>query len=57
MSEDELTQEMQNILPEKPGTWKEILEHFAGQPYPIVYRAFDRLRPKLGRMADRTSLL
>jgi hypothetical protein len=51
-SEDELTQEMQNVLREKPRTWKEILEHFAGQTYPIVYRAFDRLHPELGRMAD-----
>jgi 4-hydroxy-3-polyprenylbenzoate decarboxylase len=30
----------------------QILERFAGQPYPIVYRAFGHLRPQLGRMAN-----
>jgi hypothetical protein len=29
-----------------------VIEHFAGQPYPVIYRAFGELRPKLGRMAD-----
>jgi hypothetical protein len=39
MSQDELTQETQNILRVKPPMWKELPEHFAGQPYPIVSRA------------------
>jgi phenylpyruvate tautomerase PptA (4-oxalocrotonate tautomerase family) len=33
-------------------TWYEILQHFTGQPYPPVYRAFGKLRPKLGRRVD-----
>jgi hypothetical protein len=36
----------------RPRTWKDIVEHFAGQPYPVLYRAFGRLRPRLGRIAD-----
>ncbi len=32
--------------------WKDIIERFAGQPYPTVYRAFGRLRHRLGRIAD-----
>jgi 4-hydroxy-3-polyprenylbenzoate decarboxylase len=53
MSEDELAQQMRALINDKPRTWKEIVEHFAGQPYPLVYRAFGRLRPELGRMADQ----
>ena len=52
MSEDELAQAMEDLIRAKPRTWKDILEHFAGQPYPVLYRAFGRLRPRLGRMAD-----
>jgi 4-hydroxy-3-polyprenylbenzoate decarboxylase len=52
LSEDELTQEMEKFIREKPRTWLEVLENFAGQPYPVVYRSFGRLRPKLGRVAD-----
>jgi UbiD family decarboxylase len=52
MSEDELAKEMDALIRQQPRTWKELVEHFAGQPYPAVYRAFGRLRPKLGRMAD-----
>lgn len=51
-SEDEATREMEAFIRQKPRTWKEILEHFAGQPYPIVYRAFGQLRHHLGRIAD-----
>jgi 4-hydroxy-3-polyprenylbenzoate decarboxylase len=29
------------------------LTYFAGQPYPHLYRAFGRLRPQLGRIADQ----
>jgi hypothetical protein len=31
---------------------KEIVEKFAGQPYPVLYRAFGELRLRLGRVAD-----
>ena len=51
-SEAEVVKEMTELIGEKPQTWHQILEHFAGQPYPIIYRAFGQLRPKLGRMAD-----
>jgi 4-hydroxy-3-polyprenylbenzoate decarboxylase len=51
-SEADLVKEMGDFIRQKPRTWLEILEHFAGQPYPVVYRAFGQLRPKLGRMAD-----
>jgi len=33
--------------------WRDILKHFHGQPYPLLYRAFGNLRGKLGRVADR----
>ena len=50
--EADVAKEMEELIREKPRTWREILEHFAGQPYPVVYRAFGQLRPKLGRRAD-----
>jgi hypothetical protein len=40
------------FIQEKPRTWYEILQRFAGQPYPAVYRAFGRLWPDLGRRED-----
>jgi 4-hydroxy-3-polyprenylbenzoate decarboxylase len=52
LSELDLTSQMRDFIREVPRTWQEILERFAGQPYPIVYRAFSRLRPQLGRMAN-----
>jgi UbiD family decarboxylase len=52
LTEDQLTEQMEQLIRLKPSNWKEILEHFAGQPYPVVYRAFGRLRPKLGRIVD-----
>ena len=42
-----------NCFVAAPRTWKEVLEHFAGQSYPGLYRAFGELRPKLGCMADQ----
>jgi 4-hydroxy-3-polyprenylbenzoate decarboxylase len=51
--EADVAKEMEELIREKPRTWREILEHFAGQPYPIVYRAFGQLRPMLGRMANQ----
>jgi len=52
LSELDLTSQMRDFIREVPRTWQEILERFAGQPYPIVYRAFSHLRPQLGRMAN-----
>jgi hypothetical protein len=40
------------FIKQAPRTWYEILQHFAGQPYPPVYRALGKLRPKLGRRVD-----
>lgn len=51
-SEAEVVKEMTDLIREKPRTWHEILESFAGQPYPVLYRAFGQLRHKLGRIAD-----
>ncbi len=53
LSEDEIAAEMEKMIREKPRSWQEILACFASQPYPALYRAFGRLRPKLGRMADQ----
>ncbi len=53
MSEDDIVQKMTAMIKEKPHTWREIITEFAAQPYPVVYRAFGQLRPKLGRMADQ----
>ncbi|GAS86856.1 UbiD family decarboxylase [Mycolicibacterium brisbanense] len=52
LSEDDLTAAMADLIREKPRAWKEILEHFNGQPYRTVYRAFSNLRPQLGRCDD-----
>jgi len=52
MSEEALTANMEVFIREKPRSWEEIIGRYASQPYPIVYRAFGRLRPHLGRMAD-----
>ena len=35
-----------------PRSWKEILQHFKGQNYRDVYRAFGRLRSCLGRVVQ-----
>lgn len=52
MSESELTAAMADLIREEPRAWKDILEHFNGQPYRTVYRAFSNLRPELGRCDD-----
>jgi 4-hydroxy-3-polyprenylbenzoate decarboxylase len=36
MSESDVVKEMGALLREKSRSWGEILEHFAGQPYPVV---------------------
>ena len=53
MTETEVVRRMTAMIKEKPRTWQEIITEFAVQPYPVVYRAFGQLRPKLGRMADQ----
>jgi 2,5-furandicarboxylate decarboxylase 1 len=52
LSEEELTADMESLIGEAPRTWKEILQHYNGQPYKTVYRAFSNLRPRLGRCDD-----
>jgi UbiD family decarboxylase len=52
LNEAALVEQMTAFIDQEPRTWYEILQHFAGQPYPAVYRAFGSLRPKLGRRED-----
>jgi 4-hydroxy-3-polyprenylbenzoate decarboxylase len=52
MTEDELTKDMESLIHAAPRSWKEMLEHYNGQPYPVIYRAFGNLRHKLGRCSD-----
>lgn len=51
-SEDELSQDMAALIQEKPRSWKELLQHYHGQPYPLLYKAFANLRPHLSRADD-----
>ena len=53
MSEAEVVEKMTAMIKEKPRNWHDIISEFAAQPYPVVYRAFGQLRPKLGRVADQ----
>jgi 4-hydroxy-3-polyprenylbenzoate decarboxylase len=50
MTEDAIAKEMETLIRGAPRSWKELLQHFHGQNYRDVYRAFGRLRPKLGRV-------
>jgi UbiD family decarboxylase len=50
--EGALVEQMTAFIKQAPRTWYEILQRFAGQPYPPVYRAFGKLRPNLGRRVD-----
>ncbi|WP_437222320.1 UbiD family decarboxylase [Planctomicrobium sp. SH661] len=52
MTEEQLTESMAQFIKEQPRAWKEVLQHFHGQPYRTIYRAFSNLRPKLGRCND-----
>lgn len=52
MSENELTHDMELFIRDKARAWKEILQHYKGQPYPVIYKAFGNLRPQLGRKDD-----
>ena len=51
MTEQKLIDAMAAFIREEPRSWKEILEHFLGQPYRPVYQAFRNLR-QLGRVID-----
>lgn len=53
MTEAQLTEAMAAYIRTSPRMWREILEQFHGHPYPLIYRAFGNLRPKLGRIGDR----
>jgi 4-hydroxy-3-polyprenylbenzoate decarboxylase len=53
LTEDEIEDKLRELIQQSPKSWREIVTYFAGQPYSRVYRAFGRLRPKLGRMADQ----
>ena len=52
MTEDEIAKDMEAFIREKPRAWKEIVKRYLAQPYPLLYRAFGRLRPRLGRTND-----
>jgi 2,5-furandicarboxylate decarboxylase 1 len=52
MTEDQLAQDMTAFIKAAPRSWKEILQEYHGQAYPLIYRAFSRLRHQLGRAGD-----
>lgn len=52
MTEEQITAEMTELIKKEPRSWKELLQHFHGQHYRVVYRAFGNLRPKLGRVME-----
>ena len=52
MDKDALTKDMEVFIRATPRSWKEILEHYHGQPYRPIYQAFSTLRPRLGRRSD-----
>ena len=52
MTEAEMTADLLALITAAPRSWREILAHYHGQPYPVIYRAFGNLRHKLGRCDD-----
>lgn len=52
MSEAALLEDMTAFIKAEPRSWRDILVKYHGQPYPVIYRAFGMLRPKLGRAGD-----
>jgi 4-hydroxy-3-polyprenylbenzoate decarboxylase len=53
MTENEIVQEVESLIRSTPPqSWKEFLQHFNGENYRGVYRAFGRLRPKLGHVVQ-----
>src|SRR5258708_4700381 len=53
LTEDEIEDKLRELIQQSPKSCRKLLPSFAGQPYPHLYRAFGRLRPQLGRMADQ----
>ena len=47
-----LSKDMESFIRAAPRSWREILEHYHGQPYRPIYQAFSALRPRLGRHSD-----
>ena len=52
LTESELTEDMLALIKAAPRSWRELLAHYHGQPYPGIYRAFGNIRHKLGRVND-----
>jgi 4-hydroxy-3-polyprenylbenzoate decarboxylase len=52
LTEDQIAKEMESLIRNSPRSWKELLQHFKGQNYRDVYRAFGRLRSRLGRVVQ-----
>jgi 2,5-furandicarboxylate decarboxylase 1 len=52
LTEEALTKDMLALITASPRSWREILLHYNGQPYPVIYRAFGNIRHKLGRVND-----
>lgn len=52
MDEQALTKDMESFIHDKPRAWKEILQHYHGQPYPVIYKSFSNLRHRLSRTND-----
>jgi 2,5-furandicarboxylate decarboxylase 1 len=52
MTEDALVADMTAYIKQAPRAWREILQHYHGQPYRTIYRAFSCLRHRLGRAGD-----
>ena len=52
LTEDEIAREMEAFIGAQPRAWLDVLTHFHGQNYKLVYGAFGGLRHKLGRMND-----
>lgn len=52
LSVEALTEEMEAFIKKAPRSWKEVLEKYHGQPYPVIYQAFSNLRPRLKRAND-----
>jgi 2,5-furandicarboxylate decarboxylase 1 len=52
MDKDALTKDMEVFIRAAPRSWKDILQHYHGQPYRPIYQAFSALRNRLGRHSD-----
>jgi 2,5-furandicarboxylate decarboxylase 1 len=52
MTEEELTNDMLALITASPRSWRDILSHYHGQAYPLIYRAFGNIRHRLGRVSD-----